>query len=666
MQKVVKILFFLSITFRAIGINYVSISSGNWTEGSVWQGGIVPPVTIATVDNIIISANHEITLNSTLTFNNTCEVTVNGNLLITGNVITNYPLTMKITGRMAIDGAFTANNNQTTIITGDLLVSQNFTVNITADISLNGSLTVYGNFTGANNNNYLTGNGEINTQGNFTGMNISGYHGIIDDYISNNIGLSINGGAIHIGTGAAIYVDGGFKGNVNSIFVGGKDGRIDCDGKIILEGNWKNYSSDSIFKNVDAFGSVTFSGTSSQDIGGSKATQFENLITNNASGTTIDDNVLIANTLSFNEGNITTGSTDTVIILNSNPSSILNESSIKNVSGNLRRYLSTGIYSFPLALGGDYLPAILEISSLGAMHYLSAKFNSTASESVPSDLNVDGTPIVEFLNRGYWTFTPDNGTGVQYDITLTSSGHTNGGAEAAQHAVFKRSGGDWENVGDHDNLTQSGTETSPITAKRSNLTNFSDFIIGKSDLWPLPIILSSFYTICHENGIYVNWETESEINNESFTLEYSMNGTDFSRLDQVPGAGTSHQVTKYSFFHRIVTNQVVYYRLSQADYNGKQIVFPLLAAQCLVNPFEGLQVFKTGGSTIDYSFYSHTEESYTLTLNDPIGRLLYSEKSATILGFNQYSVSLPPVIRGVYIFRLVSSKHQFSKKIILE
>lgn len=665
MQRIVKLIFFLSITFRAIGTNYVTIGSGNWTDVSVWQGGISPPITITNNDNITISTNHEVQLNNTLTFNNNCQLLINGSLLITGDVIANNKLTLIINGSLVIDGSFTANNNHTTSITGDLLVTQNFNVNNNAVLSIDGSLSVYGNLTGANNNN-LTGNGEVNVQGTLSGINSSAFLGNLTQNISSNIGLSANGGVIHIGTGAVIYIAGDTLANFNAIFYNGKDGRVDSDGKIILEGDWNNYSSDSIFITVDAVGTVKFSGTSEQKIGGSKATIFENLIMNNASGTTMDDNVLIANSLSFNEGNISTGLTDTVILLNDANGAIVNQGLGKSVIGNLRRYMSTGIFSFPIASGDDYLPALLEIISLGSMKFLSAKFISTASETVPTGLNVDGTPIVEFLDRGYWTFTPDNGTGVQYDITLTSSGHTNGGTLAAQHAIFKRSGGNWENLGTHYDSTQIGTTAGPITAKRSNLTNFSDFIIGKSDLWPLPIILSSFYTICHENGIYVNWETQSEINNESFTLEYSMNGTDFSRLDQVPGAGTSHQVTKYSFFHRIVTNQVVYYRLSQTDFDGKQLVFPLIAAQCLVNPFEGLQIFKSGESTIDYSFFSQTEEFYTLTLNDPIGRVLYSEKLATNFGFNQHSITLPVIIKGVYIFRLVTSKHQFSKKIILD
>ncbi|MBR4115005.1 MAG: hypothetical protein IKK40_03260 [Bacteroidales bacterium] len=45
----------------------------------------------------------------------------------------------------------------------------------------------------------------------------------------------------------------------------------------------------------------------------------------------------------------------------------------------------------------------------------------------------------------------------------------------------------------------------------------------------LPIELTSFTATATNNGFVFNWITASEENNDYFTLEYSINGVDFTR-----------------------------------------------------------------------------------------------------------------------------------------
>ena len=656
----------LLFTIPAYGTDYVSTGSGDWSTAANWQDGVAPPTTISSNDNITISSGNNIDLSDTLTFNNNDTLIIEGTLIITGNLIAKNDLTMIITGKLIVDGNFQTNNNYTTTISGDLLVAGDFDIKNNGNLDIDGSLTVYGNFTGANNND-LTGYGEVNVKGTVSGITTSSFNGGFNSSFASGLGFSNNGCYIKIGSNDVIYVDGGTNGDYNNLFEGGSDGQIDSDGTIIIEGDWNNYSGDSVFTNINSIGTVKFSGFTSQSLGGSKSTHFENLVVNNSSGITIDDNTFIEENLNFLSGSITTDVSDTLIIINNAEAAITNQGSGKGVIGNLRRYMTAASYSFPFSAGGNYVPAVVNISNLGSMTYLSASFVTTAAESVPTGLNVDGTAISEFLDKGYWTFTPDDGTGVQYDITLTSSGHSNGGVDPEQHAVFKREGvGDWSSVGTHVNSTQSGTGTDPITAKRTSLTGFSDFIIGKSESNPLPIILSNFDAICTTDGVRLTWETIFEFKNDFFRVEYSTNGVDFTTIAEISGAGTSYSKKTYYYVHDINRYLPSYYRLSQYDYDGTETIFPIISVNCNNDINKDLTIEKMSKDEIIFSFSRYTTEPFNVFLTDQLGRTIYIEQMRSNIGYNRRTITLPNVETGVYIFYVAFEQHRFSSKIILE
>jgi hypothetical protein len=68
----------------------------------------------------------------------------------------------------------------------------------------------------------------------------------------------------------------------------------------------------------------------------------------------------------------------------------------------------------------------------------------------------------------------------------------------------------------------------------------------------------------------LNWQTASEKDNQGFTVERSLNGTDYAAIGQVKGFGTTNTVRNYTFTDATPTTGVNYYRLRQADFNGKE------------------------------------------------------------------------------------------------
>ncbi len=84
----------------------------------------------------------------------------------------------------------------------------------------------------------------------------------------------------------------------------------------------------------------------------------------------------------------------------------------------------------------------------------------------------------------------------------------------------------------------------------------------------LPITLASFDAKTVTEGVKLEWKTASEINNNYFVVQRSVNGSDFEDLKQVLGAGNSNVVNFYDYIDKNAPKGVVYYRLKQVDYDG--------------------------------------------------------------------------------------------------
>lgn len=100
-------------------------------------------------------------------------------------------------------------------------------------------------------------------------------------------------------------------------------------------------------------------------------------------------------------------------------------------------------------------------------------------------------------------------------------------------------------------------------------TNFYDKYESFETVF-LPIELTSFTATATEYGYTFNWVTASEVENDYFTLEYSIDGVDFNEIDYIHGAGTTSETSEYEYrWNEAPEFDVVYFRLKQTDYNGE-------------------------------------------------------------------------------------------------
>ena len=84
----------------------------------------------------------------------------------------------------------------------------------------------------------------------------------------------------------------------------------------------------------------------------------------------------------------------------------------------------------------------------------------------------------------------------------------------------------------------------------------------------LPIELVYFTADEIGGGVRFAWETASELNNDYFTIEFSIDAVEFTELTTIEGAGTSTEPHFYRYSDFSSNCGVVYYRLKQTDFDG--------------------------------------------------------------------------------------------------
>ncbi|MDZ4711897.1 MAG: hypothetical protein SGI89_06175, partial [bacterium] len=100
------------------------------------------------------------------------------------------------------------------------------------------------------------------------------------------------------------------------------------------------------------------------------------------------------------------------------------------------------------------------------------------------------------------------------------------------------------------------------------ITNAASHNIADTIQGALPVELASFTSNVSRNTVSLNWATTTETNNQGFDIERkSVNGTEWTKIGNVNGNGTTTEARSYSFSDRANTGNFNY-RLKQIDFNG--------------------------------------------------------------------------------------------------
>ena len=426
-------------------------------------------------------------------------------------------------------------------------------------------------------------------------------------------------------------------------------------------------------------GNYTYNATSAQVTGDGLPSTVNNLTIDNVNHVTLSNTVSVAGILTLANGQVITNANE-LILTNSAITSINGHSLTNYVRGNLRRYVNaSGSYDFPVGTSANYEFINITLTGMtGFTNVLSSFTNSSPFDSsFPiSGIQINGTDIDSLLDYGYWTMTPNSPmTSGNYSVTVKEKGFTNAANSPAGYCVLKRANNTsaWQSIGTH-NIPTQFESNGVATAVRSGLTSFSQFSIGKTTkVGGLPIKLIYFNAVKRENAVMLSWATGSEINNDYFTIERSVDGIIFEPVLIKKGAGNSTITLTYTDVDANPMEGVSYYRLKQTDYDNhftysevKSIKFSpsqnndgiqnLKLISISPNPFN---------ENFICSFKTNTNSSVGFQLLNSSGQIVAKDNIASTDGINQFQFindkNLQP---GIYLAVLICNNERIVTKLL--
>jgi len=184
---------------------------------------------------------------------------------------------------------------------------------------------------------------------------------------------------------------------------------------------------------------------------------------------------------------------------------------------------------------------------------------------------------------------------------------------------------------------------------------------------PLPIQLLNFTAIANNGAIEIKWITASEINNDYYTVEKSIDGLYFETLAIIPSFGNSNQIQNYSAMDIDPCLGISYYRLKQTDFNEDYKYSKIISIN-FSSAFDiGLNVFPNPvlSDNINVIITGVKATEYLVVLTDMIGRTHYS--AMVIADKESYYFTLNNnLTSGMYILTASSSNKHYSKKIVIQ
>ena len=114
----------------------------------------------------------------------------------------------------------------------------------------------------------------------------------------------------------------------------------------------------------------------------------------------------------------------------------------------------------------------------------------------------------------------------------------------------------------------------PSDPASATATEFDEVAIDNIVLasFILPVELTDFTGTATPRGNHLAWTTATELNNDYFNLQRSADGTHWTTLETVLGAGTTETEEHYEFLDRTPPAGLTYYRLEQVDFDGTSTV----------------------------------------------------------------------------------------------
>jgi len=367
------------------------------------------------------------------------------------------------------------------------------------------------------------------------------------------------------------------------------------------------------------------------------------------------------------------------------PAAITGNNASSYIDGYLRRKIANGVFSSPvipasydfplgdsLVIGG-YENANIKFTTATLVYDLYTTFTPWPAAAAPATGPVASECLVAtysnlpIFNNGYWTFKRSTGNiSGNYNISLFNTGETNNTGQGwtvakADSTLDPNLVSSWRLLGSCVIASTAGnTQRTGINPPPGNdSTSFDHYYATVQTNLVLPIELLNFDAQPKGEGVYCTWSTASEINNDYFDVERSIDGKEFEAIGRVKGFGhgTSSEIRKYSLMDYDHCEGIRYYRLKQVDIDGLYSYSDVVAVKCLLNK-DFINVYPNPAKTTVFStFYETKIGTVKLQWLDMVGKIVKEEIHTVEKGYNTVQSDVSDLSQGIYFLRIKETEN---------
>jgi hypothetical protein len=405
----------------------------------------------------------------------------------------------------------------------------------------------------------------------------------------------------------------------------------------------------------------------------------------NSSGLTLGGNVTVNTELLLTNGNINPGSTTFLIGLGA----IVTPSegrSTSFVNGKLFKALGAGgaptaanTFTFPIGSGSRWRTGSVSVASGTAATWDMQYFigNADTNEAIVTNMTTI-LPIVRLAKGEYWkvsdgsvastgrTATVGLSWGIESDVNASS-------VERQDLQVLQWVGtptNQWQNRGGTN--FSSGNTQSRGTFNATSTISFSEQIVtlGSVDASnALPVTLNYFAGRIDGSVGILEWETASELNNDFFEIQRSVDGVEFETIGKVKGNGTTNFVSAYAFEDRKMNIGQNYYRLRQQDFDGKftysdELVLLTYDGSTPLNIF--LYPNPTVPDNINLELINSTSGSANLRVFNMTGQSVYQKVITSEEVSSEISIHPENLASGIYFVEITQGAQRVVKRLVIQ
>lgn len=218
----------------------------------------------------------------------------------------------------------------------------------------------------------------------------------------------------------------------------------------------------------------------------------------------------------------------------------------------------------------------------------------------------------------------------------------------------------WQDEGNGGNT---GTTAAGTVVSAAPVTYFSPFTIGLVPTTPLPIEMLRFDGSCTGNIVLLKWSTATETDNDFFTIERSVNGSAFSAIGNLDGAGNSTHVLNYYFDDTDPFAGTNYYRIKQTDHNGHYSYSKIIVVDAKDCENKNLQLVNTFFNADDLEIdYRYAAGPVTIEIYNAEGRLV--EKITNLPPASDHHIDAAGWGKSIYFIRVTDGVNTVSGTVL--